>query len=55
MVTITVSLREELYDKLREYCHKHKVRTSTVIAKLIEIALPILEGGVENGQGVQNR
>ena len=43
MVSITVSLREDTYDRLREYCRKNGVRPSTVIAKLIEVALPILE------------
>jgi len=43
MVSLTISLREEIYDRLREYCKRNKVKPSTVIAKLIEIALPILE------------
>ena len=43
MVSMTISLREEIYDRLREYCKRNKVKPSHVIAKLIEIALPILE------------
>jgi len=43
LVSITVSLRDEIYDRLREYCKKNGVRPSTVIAKLIEVALPVLE------------
>ena len=42
MVSMTISLREDVYDRLREYCKRNKVKPSHVIAKLIEIALPIL-------------
>jgi len=43
LVSLTISLKEDVYDRLRDYCRRNKVKPSLVIAKLIEIALPILE------------
>lgn len=36
LVSVTISLKKEVYDKLREYCIKYNVSESLVIARLIE-------------------
>jgi metal-responsive CopG/Arc/MetJ family transcriptional regulator len=43
MVSITISLPEELYERVREYCKRHEIKISHLVQKLIEVGLPILE------------
>jgi predicted DNA-binding protein len=43
VVTVNISLPEELYDRVREYCKRHGIKISHLVQKLIEVGLPILE------------
>jgi metal-responsive CopG/Arc/MetJ family transcriptional regulator len=43
LVSVTISLKRDTYDKLREYCKKHGVSESKMIARMIELYLEELD------------
>jgi len=43
MVVVTVSLKNDLYDKLRDYCKRNNISMSFLLRKLVEVGLPVLE------------
>jgi hypothetical protein len=43
MVVISVSLKGDLYDRLRDYCKRNNISMSFLLRKLIEVGLPVLE------------
>jgi len=44
MPSQTVHIRSDLWDRLYEYCKRNNVSISEVVNRVLEIALPILEG-----------
>lgn len=43
IVVVTVSLKNDLYDRVRDYCKRNNISMSFLLRKLIEVGLPILE------------
>jgi post-segregation antitoxin (ccd killing protein) len=55
MVSVNVSLPDELYERAREYCKRHDIKISHLIQKLIEVGLPILEEAEAKRRGEELR